>query len=244
MSLSAQHVLWSHVFCVVRIYGFPYVCFLFERRAIVERDKSASLLATSLPTGRPSTGASARCNSRSLSPSLDMDDSRAPPRRSSRESAPTGTRPQPSREVKPDLPAVPSTANSGSEKTASSGRGEHLNSYEKDGLFCSELVAALYQRLGLLDTPFPSSSDYVPADFAQSLTGGGARDVFAPRSGLSGAETGRGQEADVSDVAVSCWFPWRGFLLLSTVHPSLKHVRDVHCALSSFFYFQLISPLL
>ncbi|CAN0249236.1 unnamed protein product [Scytosiphon promiscuus] len=37
------------------------------------------------------------------------------------------------------------------------------------GLFCSELVAALYQRLGLLDAPFPASHDYVPADFATSL---------------------------------------------------------------------------
>lgn len=36
-------------------------------------------------------------------------------------------------------------------------------------MFCSELVAALYQRLGLLDAPFPASHDYVPADFAQSL---------------------------------------------------------------------------
>lgn len=37
------------------------------------------------------------------------------------------------------------------------------------GLFCSELVAALYQRLGFLDAPFPKSHDYIPADFAQSL---------------------------------------------------------------------------
>ncbi|CAM9508508.1 unnamed protein product, partial [Ectocarpus fasciculatus] len=37
------------------------------------------------------------------------------------------------------------------------------------GLFCSELVAALYQRLGLLDAAFPARHDYVPADFAQSL---------------------------------------------------------------------------
>ncbi|CAM9350083.1 unnamed protein product, partial [Ectocarpus sp. 4 AP-2014] len=37
------------------------------------------------------------------------------------------------------------------------------------GLFCSELVAALYQRLGLLDVGFPARHDYVPADFAQSL---------------------------------------------------------------------------
>ncbi|CAM9820453.1 unnamed protein product [Ascophyllum nodosum] len=37
------------------------------------------------------------------------------------------------------------------------------------GLFCSELVAALYQRLGFLDAPFPKSHDYTPADFAQSL---------------------------------------------------------------------------
>ncbi|CAN0560653.1 unnamed protein product, partial [Ectocarpus sp. 12 AP-2014] len=37
------------------------------------------------------------------------------------------------------------------------------------GLFCSELVAALYQRLGLLDAGFPARHDYVPADFAQSL---------------------------------------------------------------------------
>lgn len=36
-------------------------------------------------------------------------------------------------------------------------------------MFCSELVAALYQRLGLLDAPFPARYDYVPADFAQSL---------------------------------------------------------------------------
>lgn len=36
-------------------------------------------------------------------------------------------------------------------------------------MFCSELVAALYQRLGLLDAPFPARHDYVPADFAQSL---------------------------------------------------------------------------
>lgn len=36
-------------------------------------------------------------------------------------------------------------------------------------MFCSELVAALYQRLGVLDVPFPARYDYVPADFAQSL---------------------------------------------------------------------------
>eukprot|EP00903_Cladosiphon_okamuranus_P018581 g17104.t1 len=41
--------------------------------------------------------------------------------------------------------------------------------YYEGGMFCSELVAALYQRLGLLDAPFPARHDYVPADFAQSL---------------------------------------------------------------------------
>lgn len=41
--------------------------------------------------------------------------------------------------------------------------------YYDGGMFCSELVAALYQRLGLLDAPFPARHDYVPADFAQSL---------------------------------------------------------------------------
>ncbi|CAM9376650.1 unnamed protein product, partial [Hapterophycus canaliculatus] len=60
------------------------------------------------------------------------------------------------------------------------------------GLFCSELVAALYQRLGLLDAPFPASYDYVPADFAQSLGNPIDRVGFddSGRSGGGGGDDG------------------------------------------------------
>ena len=55
-------------------------------------------------------------------------------------------------------------------------------------MFCSELVAALYQRLGLLDAPFPARYDYVPADFARSL---------GKPTGCLG--TGVGEDAAVKD---------------------------------------------
>jgi hypothetical protein len=40
------------------------------------------------------------------------------------------------------------------------------NSSDHDSLFCSELVAALYQKLGLLDAVYPSSNEFLPSDFA------------------------------------------------------------------------------
>ncbi|CAM9442100.1 unnamed protein product, partial [Discosporangium mesarthrocarpum] len=59
------------------------------------------------------------------------------------------------------------------EETSSDGNRNSFrvdqNLEDRGGFFCSELVAALYQRLGLLDAPFPSSTDYIPADFAHSL---------------------------------------------------------------------------
>jgi hypothetical protein len=40
------------------------------------------------------------------------------------------------------------------------------NRADPSSLFCSELVALLYQRMGLLDAIYPSSNDYLPCDFA------------------------------------------------------------------------------
>lgn len=60
---------------------------------------------------------------------------------------------------------------------------EDLTTSYEDGLFCSELVAALYQRLGLFDAPYPARHDYVPADFSppagalDDIGGGGATKV-------------------------------------------------------------------
>ncbi|CAB1121396.1 unnamed protein product [Ectocarpus sp. CCAP 1310/34] len=67
------------------------------------------------------------------------------------------------------------------------------------GLFCSELVAALYQRLGLLDAGFPARHDYVPADFAQSLGHPvdclGAVDLDEDTGGGGDGATGNGERS-------------------------------------------------
>jgi CRP-like cAMP-binding protein len=49
---------------------------------------------------------------------------------------------------------------------SSTDRSALENSSDHDSLFCSELVAALYQKLGLLDAVYPSSNEFLPSDFA------------------------------------------------------------------------------
>lgn len=67
------------------------------------------------------------------------------------------------------------------------------------GLFCSELVAALYQRLGILDAPFPARHDYVPADFAQSL----GNPVGCVGGVDGGGEEGSGKSGSVAGVSIT-----------------------------------------
>lgn len=73
--------------------------------------------------------------------------------------------PAPSASKQSPPPTSPSSATA----TTTPPPGDPPSDFYEGGLFCSELVAALYQRLGLLDAPFPARYDYVPADFAQSL---------------------------------------------------------------------------
>jgi CRP-like cAMP-binding protein len=49
---------------------------------------------------------------------------------------------------------------------SSTDRSALENSSDHESLFCSELVAALYQKLGLLDAVYPSSNEFLPSDFA------------------------------------------------------------------------------
>ncbi|CAM9472746.1 unnamed protein product [Choristocarpus tenellus] len=71
------------------------------------------------------------------------------------------------------------------------------NEHEVGGMFCSELVAALYQRLGLLDSPFPASNDYIPADFAYSLGDGRGVDKAKDGSSANIEVDGNIKETDV-----------------------------------------------
>jgi hypothetical protein len=83
----------------------------------------------------------------------------------------------------PALP-VPDTLRS-SERSVFENREDLTPS---SGLFCSELVAGLYQRLRLLPR-YPPSNDYLPTDFATRLTG-----RVGPRTDEEGLGGGKGGE--------------------------------------------------
>lgn len=159
--LSTVGLAHGWVLCVF-IFG---VFSAYKSRAIAERDNAVALLATS-SAGQPTTFNGVVDDSNSNS------NSREPPSQPS-DASTTKVSFQPStRKQEPPLAMAPVPSTSGS---------DGINDNGKNGFFCSELVAALYQRLGLLDAPFPSSSDYVPADFAQEL-------VLESIGGSSGAE--------------------------------------------------------
>ena len=129
------------------------------RRAITRRRKALLFLDAATP------------------PTPEAPTSRAPPQATASTPQEEPGAPPPLDPVFPPHPPAhmaspspsPPSSSSSSSSSASTPPPLFPPPYYDGGMFCSELVAALYQRLGLLDAPFPARYDYVPADFAQSL---------------------------------------------------------------------------